>query len=561
MAKIKFLNIYGIKNEQRLLTMAILISICFFSGYFFLKVLSVGTFYINIFYIPIVLGSIWWGYRGLVVSIILSIYLVILHIFYPIGNLWLLLSFRLPFFVLVSILVSGATEDQRKRLYVSKKYLEDSEKTLKVIFSAAPVGINLFKNRTWIWTNKGMQDITGYTIDEMIGKSPRFLYETEEEYERVGKVLYNSPRQMDIAEVETRLNKKNGDIREVYIRNRPLDEDDFSKGYITIVIDTTERKKLEDEIKLLYNAIEQAPAIVAITDKFGSIKYVNPKFTEVTGYSSSEVIGKNPRILKSGFLREEQYETLWKTITSGESWRGEFQNRKKDGTFYWEASSIAPVKNTMGEITNFVKVSEDITYKKLAEKMLQEKEETLKGILSSAPIGINLVQNRIMKWSNFAMIEITGYPENELVGNNTRFLYVSEEDYEIFGKIVQEKKNEVTKYETQWITKDNRLIDVLILTRAINPYDVSKGFITIVSDITKAKMSQRQLDENLEYFAHLVDQIRNPLAIISGFTQVEIESERMKERLLKQVDRIEELIKQLDQGWMDTEETRRFLKK
>ncbi|NMC77134.1 MAG: PAS domain S-box protein [Candidatus Methanofastidiosa archaeon] len=330
---------------------------------------------------------------------------------------------------------------------------------------------------------------------------------------------------------------------------------------LNISRDISERKKLEEEIKLLYKAIEQAPSIITITDKNATINYVNPKFTEVTGYSSSEAIGKSPRILKSGFLPEEQYEILWKTISSGGLWKGEFQNRKKDGTYYWESASISPVKNSVGEITHFLKVSEDITFKKLAEKELQEKEETLRGILSAAPVGINLVQNRIMKWSNHAMAEITGYSENELIGSDTRFLYTNEEEYEKFGKVVQERKNKVTKYEAQWITKDKRLIDVLILARPINPYDFSKGVITIVSDITKAKKAQKQLDENLEYFAHLVDHIRNPLAIISGFAQVEVENEKTKERIMRQIDRIEDLINQLDQGWMDTEETRRFLRR
>ena len=91
--------------------------------------------------------------------------------------------------------------------------------------------------------------------------------------------------------------------------------------------------------------------------------------------------------------------------------------------------------------------------------------------------------------------------------------------------------------------------------------DPSKGHITVVLDITERKKSKKQLEENLEYFAHLVDHIRNPLAIMSGFIQVEVEKEKTKERLMRQIDRIEELIKQLDQGWMDTEETRRFLKK
>jgi PAS domain S-box-containing protein len=228
---------------------------------------------------------------------------------------------------------------------------------------------------------------------------------------------------------------------------------------------------------------------------------------------------------------------------------------------YWESASISPVRGSTGEIKHFIKVSEDITYKKLAEKDLQEKEETLRGILSATPIGINLMKDRSIVWCNYFMTEITGYSQQELVGRNTKSLYVKEEEYQRFGDLYREKFEGPVRFETQWITKDRRIIDVLILLNPLNAYDLSKGYITIVSDITKTKKSQKQLDENLEYFAHLVDQIRNPLAIMSGFVQVETENEKLKERLLKQIDRIEELIKQLDQGWMDTEDTRRFLKR
>jgi len=318
---------------------------------------------------------------------------------------------------------------------------------------------------------------------------------------------------------------------------------------------------MDEEINLLYNAIEQAPTIVVITDKQGNIEYVNPKFIEITGYDLPEALGKSLRMLKTGFLPKEYFEALWKSISSGKIWKGEFYNRKKDGTTYWESASISPVKNSIGEITHFIKVSEDITYKKLAEKDIQEKEETLRGILSANPIGINLMKDRSIVWCNYFMAEITGYSQQELVGGNTKSLYVNEEEYQRFGDLYGEKFDGPVRFETQWITKDRRVIDVLILLNPLNPYDLSKGYITIVSDITKTKKSQKQLDENLEYFAHLVDQIRNPLAIMSGFTQVEIENEKTKDRLMRQIARIEEIIKQLDQGWMDTEDTRKFMKR
>ncbi len=118
-------------------------------------------------------------------------------------------------------------------------------------------------------------------------------------------------------------------------------------------------------------AIEQSANIVVITDLKGSIEYVNPKFTEVTGYSTSEVLGRNPSILKSGLQSDAFYKDLWETISSGEQWHGEFQNRRKDGSLYWEQTSIAPVTDPTGRMSHFVAIKEDITERKRAEEALR----------------------------------------------------------------------------------------------------------------------------------------------------------------------------------------------
>jgi PAS domain S-box-containing protein len=125
------------------------------------------------------------------------------------------------------------------------------------------------------------------------------------------------------------------------------------------------------------HAIEQSANIVVITNLKGSIEYVNPRFTEVTGYSASEVEGKNPRILKSGLQSDAFYEDLWQTITSGGQWRGEFQNRRKDGTLYWEQASIAPVYDPTGRMSHFIAIKEDITERKKAEGALRHYMERL----------------------------------------------------------------------------------------------------------------------------------------------------------------------------------------
>jgi len=136
--------------------------------------------------------------------------------------------------------------------------------------------------------------------------------------------------------------------------------------------DITERKKSEQELRNLWRAMEQTPATVVITNVSGNIEYVNPKFVEITGYSIAEVLGQNPRILKSGLHDASFYKAMWDTVLQGNVWKGEINNKKKNGDLYWESASISPVRNPNGEITHFIAVKEDITGRKLAARQLTE---------------------------------------------------------------------------------------------------------------------------------------------------------------------------------------------
>ncbi|MCP4271985.1 MAG: response regulator [Gammaproteobacteria bacterium] len=148
-----------------------------------------------------------------------------------------------------------------------------------------------------------------------------------------------------------------------------------SEGSIALAVSSClaieRRKRVEVELIKLSSAVEQSPAAVVITDIKGSIEYVNPKFAELTGYSREEAIGKNPSVLKSGKTPPEVYEKLWEAITSGNEWRGEFCNKKKNGDLFWEYGFISPVKDNKGVITNFIAIKEDITEQKKAEERLR----------------------------------------------------------------------------------------------------------------------------------------------------------------------------------------------
>jgi PAS domain S-box-containing protein len=141
------------------------------------------------------------------------------------------------------------------------------------------------------------------------------------------------------------------------------------KQIIEYVIDITERKQTEEKLRQLSQAVEQAPVSIVIANVDGSLQYVNPRFAQVTGYSKEEVIGENPRILKSGLTPREKHIELWNTITKGEIWRGELINRRKNGEIYYESAIISPIINEQGMISHFVGVKEDITERGLSQRV------------------------------------------------------------------------------------------------------------------------------------------------------------------------------------------------
>lgn len=175
----------------------------------------------------------------------------------------------------------------------------------------------------------------------------------------------------------------------------------------SVIHDVTESQKAMVEVNRLSMAVDQSPVAVVITDTNGDILYCNPKHCELTGYSITELIGANSRILKSGKSNKSVYTHLWKTITNGRKWSGEFFNKKKNGSFYWESASIVPIKNDLGEIVNFLKIGEDITERKRLENQLsqsilkaEESDKLKSSFLSNLSHEVRTPLNGIMGFAN-----------------------------------------------------------------------------------------------------------------------------------------------------------------
>lgn len=172
--------------------------------------------------------------------------------------------------------------------------------------------------------------------------------------------------------IDHRILLPNGSERIVHeLAEVKFDEAGKAVRMIGAVQDITEHKQADMELKKLLGVIEHSVNIVFITDVKGNIEYVNSTFEKVTGWAREEAIGQNPRILSSGKTSKAEYEDLWRTILAGKTWRGVFNNKKKNGHYYWSSSIISPIKNERGEITHFLAMQEDITERKKMEERVQ----------------------------------------------------------------------------------------------------------------------------------------------------------------------------------------------
>lgn len=151
-----------------------------------------------------------------------------------------------------------------------------------------------------------------------------------------------------------------------HIKHKSVEDERF----MMLARDITEKKLENDQLLRLSHAVEQSTSSIVITNLDGNLIYVNQQFLDITGYTEEEVIGHNPRILNSGYTKKEDYKAMWNTIKSGRTWHGEFLNRKKNGTTFWEDVTISPVKDEEGRIINFLAIKTDITkQRKTAEKL------------------------------------------------------------------------------------------------------------------------------------------------------------------------------------------------
>jgi PAS domain S-box-containing protein len=268
-------------------------------------------------------------------------------------------------------------EDRPARLVLAQDITErDRERRfLQSVLDNMP-GIVFVKDLEHRFTmvNAAWAKFTGVPIDRAIGKTARDVFPANvaERIHRDDAETFKSGTRLEIEET---IPAEKGSRVQLTSRSPIRTEEGRINGLVGLAIDITDRKKAEEKLREYERVVEQAAESIVITDRAGRIVYVNPAFESVSGYSRSEALGQNPRILKSGHQDAAFYRRMWDALVRGEVWRGRFVNRHKNGTLYEEDARIGPVRDASGRIVNYVGVKRDVTNEMRLERQLVQAQK------------------------------------------------------------------------------------------------------------------------------------------------------------------------------------------
>ncbi len=428
--------------------------------------------------------------------------------------------------------------------HTNAKNLEISENKFRSVVESAPDAIiSIGAGGIIIGWNQSAEKIFGYSFEDVVGENitivipDRFIEKHVSSLSRAQEKEDFNISGNGIVELFGKRKDGSEFPLEMSMSHWKISDEIF---FTALIRDSSERKKIEKEILKLNNAIEQSITSIVITDREGNIEYVNKYFTKVTGYSKKEVIGKNPRILKTDCQARSKYKKMWKKLKNGKTWSGEFCNRKKNGELFWEKAVISPIVDKSGHIINFVAIKEDITeWKKTEDERLH-----LEKIVKSSVNEIYIFDKEMLNFSflNDSALKNIGYSLEEMK-LLTPIEIIPEMTFTKFkekcGPLIDNEKQFV-KFQTMLQRRDKSTYPVDISLQLLEHGDEEK-FAAIIIDITKRKKNEAKI---LEYQTHLEEKIEErteEISVINEMLKKEIikkdkAEKRVSDSLVKEKD-------------------------
>ena len=324
---------------------------------------------------------------------------------------------------------------------------------------------------------------------------------------------------------------------------------EFVSSYISTAI---QKSRQILELKKFSLAVEQSSNTIVITDTNGNIEYVNSKFTKSTGYSKEEALGINPRILNSGNQPSEYYAEMWKTISSGKEWLGEFQNKSKSGELYWERVAITPVKNHDGVITNYMAIKEDVTLQKSTEEKLKKatnavqlSQEVLRNVFDNIPIKVfwKDIDSKYLGCNKAYLEEKSINCEADMIGKTDFDIHKKEDAIKYRAdevKIMLSGKPKLNYHESSFYSGKERWF----VANKLPFYDEDNNVIGIIGtseDITERRENEIELKKATEsaiaanlsksvFLSNMSHEIRTPMNAILGYSQLLQEDDNLTKK-------------------------------
>ncbi len=401
------------------------------------------------------------------------------------------------------------------RLRQIEQSVHDSETKLRTILTSAPIAIGLVKDRVIQWVNDHMLNMVGYTGEELIGRSSRMLYESEEEFQRVAEIKYGQIKKDGTGEIQTRWKRKDGSLIDVYLRSTALEKGDLSAGVIFTALDITERLKAEDSLKeseqRFKSLFESAPDAIFLMDAEGKLIDGNAATERLTGYNRSALTGRlftECNLLPESDLNRA-FANLKKNLEGDPSGPDEYMLRRIDGATIPIEFSTYPIR--LGNQHLIIGIARDLSFRVQSEMALRESERRLSVLLSNLP-GMAYSCLNDPEWTMLfvseGVNELTGYSHDAFL-NNRDLNYsqiIHQDDRVRVWNEIQTALQEKAPYRLTYriIAADSRCKWVMEQGRGV--FDESgklqflEGFIIDITDrITAQQSIQAERDRAQKY--------------------------------------------------------------